>query len=156
MMVLRGLSPCADRRTSLLPAIRAKIRSPSTAGLVAEASQLVFRKAIQPTCQSLPVVVHTGAASLALLLMHMVTQVLRLTASFLARRIAPENSPATLFILFLTRKSLIEGAASIVRTAAMLSVTINSIKVKPLVWPGRKNRCLQENMLDYCAVFSQA
>lgn len=111
---------------------RANSRSALEAGAEREESQDVFMKAIHPTCQSVPLALQEGALSAALELMHSVTQVLRLTASFLARKIPPENSLAAFVILLLTMKSPIAGAASIPRMAAKATVTINSISVNPL------------------------
>lgn len=101
-------------------------------GELAPLSQVGFRNAIQPTCQSVPVVVQAGAASPALLLMHIVTHVLRLTASLRAFSTLPVNSALRLVSLLRTMKSRTAGAARLPKIAAKARVTSNSINVKPV------------------------
>ncbi len=102
-----------------------------SAGAFSEESHDVFRNAIHPCCQSFPFALQEGVASEALVLMQKVTQVLRLTASLRARKMAPENSFETFVILLLTMKSPIAGTANVARMLANATVTISSIRVKP-------------------------
>jgi hypothetical protein len=96
-------------------------------------SQVEFRKAIQPDTQFVPAL-HCGAPVLAegtRVLRQTVTQVLRFTASLRARAIVDVSSLLMAAVWLRLNISLNDGAASDARIASTLTVTINSISVKP-------------------------
>ena len=81
----------------------------------------------------LPVVVST------LLLMHMVTQIFLLTASFRARKILPLNSLPILENVLRTKNVRSDGAATAAKIATTAIVTNNSMSVKPRMRERRVN-----------------
>lgn len=103
----------------------------ASAGEFAPLLQLGLRNAIQPTCQSLSVVVQAGDAAPADELIHIVTHVFRFTASFRALSTLPVNSFPRLVSLLRTMKSRTAGAARLPSIAAKARATSNSINVKP-------------------------